>query len=198
MLRRLHLGDDLHLFEIPQENRVVQTASDHFRRIWHLLLVCSEHFGGLEHDYLQDGLGVTLHLSRLDALLDPVRLDAVVGVDEQASPLIEDIGLPFISEDLNSVDFLLAELLGDNLVLVVDVDDVDVAFVVCGIQLVLLVVPADAGVKGLVWIGDAVLLFALCCFEPFEVLIIANREDEVLLNDQENLNDADSVDFLLC
>jgi hypothetical protein len=118
-------------------------------------------------------------------------------VYEQTSPLIKDIGLPFISEDLNPVDFLLAELLGDDLVFMVDVDDIDVAFVICGIELMLLVIPADAGVKGLVWIRDAVLLFALCCFEPFEVLIVADREDQILLNDEENLNNADSVDFLL-
>jgi len=118
-------------------------------------------------------------------------------VDQQTSPFIEDIGLSFISEDLNPVDLLLAELLGDYLVLMVDVDDVDVALVVCGIKLVLLVIPADTGVKGLVRVGDTVLLFTLCCFEPFEVLIVADCEDQILLNDEENLNNADSVDFLL-
>ena len=60
-----------------------------------------------------------------------------------------------------------------------------------------LVVPADTRVEGLVRVGDGVLLLTLGGFEPFQFLIVPDSENQVLLDHEQDLNYADSVDSLL-
>ena len=79
----------------------------------------------------------------------------------------------------------------------VHIDYVYITLVVRRVQLVLLVVPADACVEGLVRVRDTVLLLSLRGFEPLESLIVANCEDEILLNNEQYLNYTVGVDVFL-
>lgn len=71
-------------------------------------------------------------------------------------------------DDFDFVDPLFDELLVEEFVLLVDVDDEDVAFLIGCVQLLLLVIPAHACEDRLVRIRELVMsfTFALRCLEP--------------------------------
>ena len=120
---------------------------------------------------------MTLHVVRLYAFLDFERLETEVSLNDKEARILHNLDL---------VDSLLDQLLAEELVLLVDVDDIDVALLISSIQLLLLVVPAQARENSLVWIVELVMsrsFFFLSCFKPFQGLVIANCENEILLHD---------------
>ena len=122
--------------------------------------------------------------------LDLERLEAKVSLNEKEARIFNYLDL---------VDSLLDQLLAEELVLLINVDDKDVALFISSVQLLLLVVPAQASENGLVWIAKLVMSrsFSFGCFEPLQGLVVANCENEILLHDKQNLNDADPVDEVL-
>ena len=63
--------------------------------------------------------------------------------------------------DLNLVDPLLDELLAEQLVLLVDVDNVDVALLICSVELLFLVVPAETCEDGLIRVVELIVCLTL-------------------------------------
>ena len=90
-----------------------------------------------------------------------------------------------ILHDLNAVNFLIDQLLADQLVFLVNVYDEDVSSLVgsvkflLGVWILLLVVPAHACKDSLVRVGQFIVSFTfpLRGFEPFKFLIVANCEN---------------------
>ena len=87
--------------------------------------------------------------------------------------------------DFNLVDSLLDKLLVEKLIFLVHINDINVTFFIGRIQFLFLIVPAQASENGLVWIAKLVMSrsFSFGCFEPFQGLVVANCENEILLND---------------
>lgn len=96
-------------------------------------------------------------------------------------------------------------MLAEQLVFLVDVDDVDVSFLVGGIQLLFgvwimfLVIPAHACKDALVRVGKFIVGFALSLssFEPLEFLIVTDCENKILSHDQQYLDNTYPVDQVL-
>jgi hypothetical protein len=116
---------------------------------------------------------VTLHILLFNTLLDLERVNAVVRVHKKTSFFTVKFFLPLfplfkrvVVKNLNFVDALLANVLRHDLVFLVHVDDVQITFFVGGVQLLLLIVPADAGVYRLVRVLQRNLLGALGGLEP--------------------------------
>ena len=72
---------------------------------------------------------------RLDTLLDLEGFNSVVSLNDEEASLLND---------LNAVDPLIRKLLANQLVLTVDIYDVDVATLVTSVELLILIVPAEA------------------------------------------------------
>ena len=125
-----------------------------------------------------------------DTLLNFERLESKVSLNEQETCVLHNLDL---------VDSLFDELLAEEFILLIDIYYKDVAFFIGGIQLLLLIVPAQARKHGLVRIAQLVMCcsFPLSGFEPFEGLIVADREYEVLLHNEEDLDHSNSVDQIL-
>ena len=145
-----------------------------------------DHPAGLKNDDVDNRLCVPLHIIRLDTLLDLEGFNSVVSLNDEEASLLND---------LNAVDPLICKLLANELVLAVDIYDVDVATLITSVELLILIVPAEARKDHFVWVVQLVvcLTLTLSCLKPFERLIVADREDEVLRVDEQHLNHADPV-----
>ena len=97
--------------------------------------------------------------------------------------------------NFNFVDPLFDELLTEKLVFLVDIDDKNVAFLISSVELLLLIIPAQAGEDCLVWVAQLVMSgsFPLCSFEPLQCLVVTDSENQILLHDKEDLNYTNSV-----
>ena len=71
------------------------------------------------------------------------------------------------------------DLLGDDLVLLVHIDNVDETFLVSSVQLLFLLVPTDAGVDTFIRILHSNLLCTFCGLKPLEFLVVTDCEDKV-------------------
>ena len=122
----------------------------------------------------------------LNTLLNLKRLKAVVGLQNQE---------PCFLDDLDLLDSFLDQLLAEKFVFLVDIDHIDVTLLIGSIELLLLVVPSEACEHSLVRVGKLIVCAALslCSFEPLKSLVIRNCEDQVLLHDKKDLNDADPM-----
>ena len=149
-----------------------------------------DHPAGLEYDDVDNCLCVPLHIVRLDTLLDLKGFHSIVSLNDEEAGLLND---------LNAVDPLVRQLLADEFVLSVDVNDVDVATLIACIELLILVVPAEARENNFVRVVQLVVRLTLTfrCLKPFERLIVADREDEVLRVDKEHLNHANPMNQVL-
>ena len=82
--------------------------------------------------------------------------------------------------NLNAADALSDELLGKHLALLIHVDNMDIAFIVGQVELLLIIVPAHACEHSPVRVDNLTLHIVLSCrFEPLQFLVIADGEDEV-------------------
>lgn len=146
-----------------------------------------DHLTWLEHDDLKNSFSMPLHVVCLDTLLNLEGLKAEVSLDEQETCVLHNFNL---------VDSLFNELLAEELVLLIDIDDKDVAFLVGSVQLLLLIVPAQTREYSLVRIGKLVMScpFSFSCFEPLQSLIVTDRENQVLLHDEKDLDHANPMD----
>lgn len=133
---------------------------------------------------------------RFDPLLNPKGHNAVVCLHEQELHWTSIVAKR-VHLYLNLVNFDVCELLRKDLVLLVDVNDVHVAFLVGSVEFALLVIPTDARVGRLVRICYEILLNSFSGFKPLQLLIVPDREYEILLDYEENLNYADAMESLL-
>ena len=190
VLGRLHPRDDLKLIVVPEEDRVVETGGDDLGRIRNLLLMAGNHLTRLEHYDLKNGIYVTFHVMCLDTFLDLVGLHTKIGLDDQEACVLYNLDL---------VDPLLDQLFAEQLVLLVDVDHIYVPLLICCVKFLLLVVPAEACEDGFVRIVELVmrLTLSLSRLKPLQRLIVTDSEDEVFGDDEEYLDDTDSMDQIL-
>lgn len=86
---------------------------------------------------------MAFHIMCLDSFLDFEGPDAKVGLKKQKSGLLHNLDL---------IDPFFHQLLVEQFVLLVDVDDEDVAFLISGVELLLLVVPAHTCEDCLIWV----------------------------------------------
>ena len=110
------------------------------------------HLARLEHDDLKNSIYVTFHVVCLNTFLYLVGLHAEIGLNDQEACILYD---------LNLVDPLLDELLAEQLVLLVDVDNVDVALLICSVELLLLVVPTETRKDGLIRVVELIVCLTL-------------------------------------
>lgn len=201
ILGRLHPGEHIHLLVVPQQDRVVQGSRNHFGLVWDLLLVALQ-LRRLQSNHLQDGSSVARHILLLDLLFQTVGFHYEVCEYKQNSSVL----MVRVLDYLNLVDFhidslrrfrlLFSQVFDSDFVFFVDVDNVQESSVVCSKELLLDRVPKHASVDGFVWIFKFNLFLPLRGFKPTQSLIIADRENEVLLCDKQHLNNANSVSIL--
>ena len=149
-----------------------------------------DHLAWLKDDDLEDGLCVTLHVVCLDSFLYLEGSKAIVSLEDKESGFLDNF---------NPIDSLVNKLFAEEFVFLIDVDDIDPAFVVCSVQLLLLGVPVKTREDGFVRVAQFVLsvTLALRRFKPFQGLVIADREYQVLLHYEKHLNHTDPVDQVL-
>ena len=81
----------------------------------------------------------------------------------------------------------------------IHVDNIDPALVICSVELLLLHVPVKASKDGFIRVAQLVLgvTLALRGFRPFQGLVVADCENQVLLHDKKYLDHTNPVDQVL-
>ena len=104
-----------------------------------------------------------------NTFLDLVRFKSIVCLNKKVASLLHDFNLSYAFFD---------QLFWEKFILLVNIDDIDVAFLISCVQLLLLIVPAKARKDGLIWVHQLVMSFflALSRFEPLKLLVVADSE----------------------
>ena len=102
---------------------------------------------------------MTLHRLLLDCFLDTIAFNSVICLDHQAIPLFQN---------LNASNGGFNNPFRGTLVFLVDINNIKIAFLICGIEHTIFRIPSNPGVAALIGVCQRNLLgFKVGSFKPF-------------------------------